>query len=170
MPVNGALDDFECFERFKPIDVGLVRYYSRLVLSIGVSRNIIILRANNLPVEKVLLAPPSDFRQVKRCLCRLELRLRLRQLLIDFGSVNLGKNIARLDLCPNVEIPVFQVPARLSVNRRVSISFRLSGQHWKRNRSFLRMDHGYLCGGLQTLPECFCCRGSHLNSNDGKHN
>src|SRR5260221_14441317 len=76
-------DDFECFERFKLIDVGLVCYYYGLVLSIGASRSIIVLRSSNLPVEKFLLAPPGYFRQVKRCLCNLELSLRWLQLMVD---------------------------------------------------------------------------------------
>jgi hypothetical protein len=94
------------------VDVGLVCYYRRLVHSIGVSRSIIILCGNYLPFEQFLAAPPGDLGQVKRCPCLVKLSLRLVQFLIDFGSVNLGQNITRLDLGPNIDIPDFQVPAR----------------------------------------------------------
>jgi hypothetical protein len=80
-------------------------------------------------------------------------------------SEQLVVSCTRLDLSPNVKIPVFQVPARLSKDRRVSIGFRLSGQHRNDDRSFLGVDNanGYLGGRLRTLSDCLYSRGPHLN-------
>jgi hypothetical protein len=121
--VEWCRDDFESFERFKLIDIRLVCRNHCLVLAIGVSRCIKILSGNDVPLEKVLGAPIGDFRQVKSCLRHLKLSLRLFQLLNDFGSVDLGQNVSRFDLGPNIRIPLPQVPTCLSKDRRLSIGF-----------------------------------------------
>jgi hypothetical protein len=98
----------ECFERFKLIDAGLVCHYYRLVLPISVSRGIKILSGNNLPVEKVEVAPIGDFRQVKRCLCHLDLSLRRARARSDVVS---NIDVSRRDNAAE-SVPIFTRSAK----------------------------------------------------------
>jgi hypothetical protein len=98
-----------------------------LILAISVRRGIEVLRGNNSPSEKVLVALVCYLREVTRSFRHLELSSRLIQLLINLRSINLSKNIASLNPRADVKVPFLQVATGLSEYRRFNVGSGLAG-------------------------------------------
>ncbi len=86
------------------------------------------LLGNGVLFEKTLPADGGGVRQIHVGLDALQIGAGLRELLIDFGRVDLGQQIALLHTGADIEIPALQVSVRARVNRRFNIRLDICRQ------------------------------------------
>ncbi len=100
----------------QPIDIGLCRLHLRHVGVIGKCALIDILFGDRIGAGERLPALGRDFRELCIGSSHVEVRARLHQLLVEIGRVDLGKQLARLDLAADVVLPALQVTGHTRVD------------------------------------------------------
>ena len=73
----------------------------------------------------------------------MQVRSSLLQLLVDFGSFNLGEQLAFLHMRANVEIPALEITTGSRIDRCVAERLRVAGKdNFLGGSTFPRKDHG----------------------------
>ena len=126
-PVERRPDVLEVFQGFQPVYDRLVSNHRGLAAMVVAGGRIEVLRRNHIRFQELLIATVGNLRQIPRGRCDPQLRLSLGELLIHGRGVDVGQDLAGLDLSANVEIPGFQVAAGLSQDRRIGVRHGLAG-------------------------------------------
>ncbi len=149
---EGRVDVLERFEFFEAADVGFGRggcSFFRGVVADGV---VDFLFGDAIGLDQFLKAVRCDFRKVFIRFRGAEVGFRLRELLIDFGCVDVGEEFAFFHTGADVVIPANEIAAGARVDRRVDVSLRrrredeifLAGRDGRMND--LHVGHGHLFG------------------------
>ena len=75
-----------------------------------------VLRGDRIGAGERLPALGRDFRELRIGLSHVEVRARLHELLVEIGRVDLGEQLARLDLAADVVLPALQVAGHTRID------------------------------------------------------
>src|SRR6266853_6348088 len=137
--------------------------FVRIVSTDGI---IDILLRYGFAFQKSLISGFGDRSELEIGLCGEQIAASLLELLVDFRSLDNGKQLALLDASSNVDVPLFQIPVGAGVNRRGDEWLNISGKDdllggrslfWRDNRyrseGDLRGFRLQRCAGSDTGPD-----------------
>src|ERR1700739_2003875 len=141
-PVKGRIDLFERLQLLEAPHVGGTGFRRSLHRAEIAYRLVGFLLRYRAVADQVLPASCGDLGNIQVGLRRIQVRSGLQQLLVDFRSFYLRKQLALLDMRANIEVPAPEIAAGSRIDWRIAECLRVAGQdYFLRGCALLRKDY-----------------------------